>query len=191
MGQEIGEQKEVQAISIDVETRWDFNQRMQSDAAPMKRLVQRSFEYTPPSGWVILTHTTANEFSRSGSIELYFEEGGLLNLTEEDLAQVYQILIDQANDRNDDGVLANRIKEDYKNHRSLFQNVNTDLNRLTALVQVESHGHYPDTRVQALQNNGVMRADVHVSMIYLGSENKDQLLEELAIKYGLQAVASL
>ena len=195
--QEIGEFTDEEAISINIEAKWRPFNTAWNEKDYRKRIIQRKYDYTPPPGWVITSYQVLDEFKRSGEMEIYYAEGGKVNLSEEDLDVVYQYLIKQAEDLNVNEVLLNQINEDFEHHKKLLQNLKTDMNRLEVFTIVESHDHgvgHTSTRIsQASQTrqSGLLRADIFVTMVYLGSDEKNQLLEELADKYGLKVYAGL
>lgn len=187
--QEVGSTKEVEAVNVDIEANWrpayiDPNQAVEYE----KRFVQRTFDYTPPEGWVITSYRLAHEYSRGGNLKVLFEEDGDIQLSEDELSNVYLNLINYAEQAGDED-LKSQIKTDYNDHKELRQKLKTNYNRMIVFAEVESHGETPRTRTMALRNKGVMQANVKVLLVYLGTA--DGLLNKMVQKYDLEAVAKL
>lgn len=186
--QQIGETMEIEAVNVDIEARWKpvFDVDLNRVSDYEKRFVQRQFSYTPPEGWVITSYRLAHEYSRGGNMEVVFEEGGEVRISEEVLSSTYQSLIEHAEEIGDHD-LKERIKTDYEYHKDLIELLSTNYNQMFVHAEVESYGATPATRTMASRNKGVMQADVIVTVVYLG--RPDVLLSSLVKKYELGANA--
>lgn len=188
--QQIGERVEVEAVKVDIDANWRplfFNSDLNQISDYEKRFDQQKYSYTPPEGWVIISYRLANEYSRGGNMEVVFEEGGEVRISEEVLSSTYQNLIEYSEEIGDHD-LKERIKTDYEYHKDLIELLSTNYNQMLVFAEVESYGATPSTRTMASRNKGVMQADVIVTIAYLG--RPDVLLSSLVQKYELKADAT-